>query len=202
MIDLLVSPYLTIRDIFKISSTNAQFILLIRHHILELFELTPAERTAVLNMTHSPRKELPPSLYLRVFARDKLIDNIKNCEFIDVRTKIQLMLVIENQLQNHLALYMWFLQELYNKSVQIKYNKHQLIDHVIEVLDGNHKGHMHVDGHIFLRTSQGFRVYNGYRIVAIANSKRGTIEALQHVTSLESTFVFDTLYNNQINTNF
>lgn len=168
---LLVAPFLEPEQLVHISVSHEEWLMLIRHHINEIYgpSLSRAERNALQSMKHSPEIELPVSLWSRVWDRERLIKAIQYSHFIDVRTKAQLFVFLRcKRICKFRNLFDWFIREIYQsrpKTVQ----SGSLVCTVVDHLNSRCGKDIEMDGFVFKRTTWGFNVYKGARILAYSH---------------------------------
>lgn len=204
---LLISPYVEPGALSSMSSSLEEYLTLVRHHINENYgnSLTRREKEALGSMKCDPVAELPVSLWARVWDREGLTRRIKCCRFLDVRTKVQLLMFLRNKTSKRFSdLYQWFMHEIYHgRHVVCVTPKNYAVRAVVGHLDDT-GGDMVVERYLFKRTTWGFNVYCGPRIVAFGEDDQ--VHYLDHsrdiLKSLVSNkFVFETcigVYNHLI----
>lgn len=125
-----------------------------------------------MSMKHSPEVELPVSLWARVWEGPSLTSKIAACRFLDVRTKAQLVTFVRNKRSPKFSdLFHWYIREFHhtNKIKTVTRADGRVVSAaVIDHLDES-GADIFMDGFTFKRTSTGFNVYRGSRILAYSD---------------------------------
>jgi hypothetical protein len=193
---LLVSPYLTLDELTKISKSDEEYIELVRYHIFENYgpSLTRRESAALRAMRFSPAVELPSTLYCRIWDTPRLTQEITECRFLDVRTKVHLLIHIRDKKSTkHRDLYEWYMRSIHTGTCVRSQRCPAAVSAVAEVVAG---GDLTMCRYTFKPTSWGFNVYRGGRILAHADVETGEVQYVdRNVRDLVcDKFVFQTIY--------
>ena len=174
MLRFLISPFVEAGELKHISTSRNEWLNLIRHHIGENYgpSLTRTERQALGSMKYSPEVELPVSLWARVWDRPSLVARISTCRFLDVRTKVQILTFLRKKSSTRFSdLFHWYIRDLYHTTKISTVDRAEGRDvsaAVKKYLDESGVD-ITMEDFTFKRTTTGFNVYRGPRILAYSD---------------------------------
>lgn len=197
-IKVLLSPFMGVWEIKRMATNGDEYMQMTKSHILEVYgpSLTRLEKDAVIKMKRCPKTELPKSLYLRVWERDKVVESIQQNRLLDVRTRVQLLKHLQYPYKSTFgALYQWYIRERYCKTVVAK--NPFVMGAILDALAGEGGRDLVISNrYVFKKSIWGFIVCDGPLVVASGDGTTGLVEMVDTIQReiwdlLTNKFVFD-----------